>query len=133
MATTASPVRKIAQAASAALDKLAGAPAAAEPDSSSAPPPATVSTARANELRKVYRRAERRVDTAKEALAEAKAAIVAEMGPADVLQEAETGRPVAEIKTVSSLVFDQTRFRSEHPEQAAGYMKPQTSRRFSLA
>lgn len=129
------PVSKLAGAASAALAqasaRLAGDPAAATTPEEPAEP-AIVPKVRADELRKAYRRAERRVDAAKEALAAAKAEIIAEMGAAQLLQVAETGHPFAELKTFTSLTFDQTRFRSEYPDLAAGYMKPQSSRRFRL-
>ncbi len=130
---------KLAQAASAAFAQATAkfAPTiergvAIERETAEELPPAEVPKSRADALRKKYRSAERRVDTAKEALATAKADIVAEMGAAEVLRITETGRPFAELKTITSLTFDTTRFRSENPEQAAGYMKPQSSRRFRL-
>jgi hypothetical protein len=128
------PVRKLAGAASAVLaqasSKLAGEPAATSVVA--AADPAVVPKARAMALREAYSRAERRVDEAKEALAAAKADILEEMGAAEVLAVAETGLPIAELKTVTSLAFDSTRFRSENPVQAAAYMKEQVSRRFRV-
>lgn len=135
---TAPAVSKLAQAASTALAhasaKLAGEPTEPNVVEEIAPdiPVNEVSQAEADALRKAYRRAERRVETAREALEAAKADILAAMGAAEVLQVAETGKPFAEHKTVTSLVFDQTRYRAEHPEQAAGYMKPRTQRRFKV-
>jgi len=134
---TAPAVGRLAKAASGALAaagvKLAGEDSAPSADTAVATvAPASIPRARATVLVRAYRRAEKRVDAAKEALDTAKAAIVEEMGAADVLQVAETGRPVAEIKTDQSLVFDQTRFRTEHPDVAAGYMKPQPRRRFRV-
>lgn len=129
------PRGKIAHAASAALAqasaKLAGQPT---PDADTVPAtePATVPKAKADALRKKYRSAERRVDSAREALDEAKADILAAMGAADALNVAETGKPFAEHKTVASLTFDQTRYRAEHPEEAAGYMKERIQRRFRV-
>lgn len=127
------PVSKLAGVASASLARasarLAGDAAAPTAPSTE---PALVPKTRADALRKAYTRAERRVDAAKEALASAKNDILEAMGAAEVLQVAETGRPLAELKTVTSLTFDQTRFRSENPELAAGYMKEQSSRRFRV-
>lgn len=130
---------KLAQAASTALAKLAGEPQPnvvqeLEPAGPAAEvvPPAQITRARAAELRKAWRKAEQRAEDAREALDAAKAAILAEMGAADVLQVIETGKAFAEHKAVTSLRFDQTTFRAEHPDQAAGYMKPQTSRRFRV-
>lgn len=129
---------KLAQAASAALAQASAKLAppiereALVWEAADEVPPAEVPKARADALRKKYRSAERRVDTAKEALATAKAEILAEMGAAEVLQIAETGRPFAEFKTITSLTFDATRFRTDNPDLAAGYMKPQSSRRFRL-
>lgn len=125
------PVSKLASAASAALAQ-ASARLAGDPAPAPAGEPATVPKARADALLKSYTRAERRVDAAKEALAAAKAEILAEMGAAEVLQVAETGKPLAEQKVVISLTFDSTRFRSENPEQATAYMKEQVSRRFRM-
>jgi hypothetical protein len=126
---------KLAQAASAALAqasaKLAG---DTTPGTLTPLPPASaeIPKTRADALRKKYRSAERRVDSAREALDAAKADILAEMGAAEVLQVAETGKPFAEHKTVVSLTFDQTRFRSEHPDEAASYMKERLTRRFRV-
>lgn len=124
---------KLAQAASAALAQASAklAPVITS-EAADEVPPAELPKSRADALRKKYRSAERRVDTAKEALATAKAEIVAEMGAAEVLQIAETGRPFAELKTITSITFDATRFRTDNPDLAAGYMKPQSSRRFRL-
>lgn len=128
------PVSKLAGAASAALAHASARLAGDTTTTATGPTsePALVPKTRADALRRAYRRAEKRVDAAKEALAAAKSDIVAEMGAAEVLQVAETGQPLAELKAVTSLTFDQTRFRSEHPDMAAGYMKEQVSRRFRV-
>ena len=128
---------RLAQAASTALAhasaKLAGEtqPNVVE-DITPDVPVNEVSKAEADALRKAYRRAERRVEAAREALESAKADILAVMGAAEVLQVAETGKPFAEHRTITSLVFDQIRFRTEHPDQAVAYMKPRTQRRFKV-
>lgn len=135
---TAPAVGKLAKVASGALAaagaKLTGdTPTVGESATVTAPvPPAQVSKARATVLQRAYRRAEKRVDAAKEALDAAKADIVEAMGAADVLQVTETGKPVAELKSVESLIFDQARFRTEHPTEASEYMKPRVQRRFRL-
>jgi hypothetical protein len=135
--TAPAAVGKLTKAAAGALAtasaKLAGQdPAVGESSTPDVVPPAALPKARVTPLVRAYRRAEKRVDAAKEALDEAKAAIVEAMGAADVLQVEETGRPVAEFKTVESLRFNQTRFRSEHPTEASEYMEPQSARRFRV-
>lgn len=132
------PVSKVAGVASAALAKASGklAGGGALPAEAVAlveePPAAVIPKTRADALRKSYQRAEKRVDAAQEALKAAKGDILAAMGPSTVLQVAETGKPLAEHKTVTALTFDQTRFRKEHPDQAAGYMKERVQSRFRL-
>lgn len=133
---TAPAVGKLARAASSVLAtagaKLTGGEPAPQPDVAPELPVNEVSRAEAAVLLKAYRRAERRSAAAKEALDAAKAAILAIMGAGEVLQIAETGKPFAEHRTITSLQFDQTRFRSEHPTQAAEYMRPRTQRRFRV-
>lgn len=133
------PVSKVAEVASAALAKASGKlasggvlPAGTGNDLVEEPPAAVIPKARADALRKSYQRAEKRVDAAQEALKAAKTDILAAMGASTVLQVAETGKPLAEHKTVTALTFDQTRFRKEHPDQAAGYMRERTQTRFRL-
>jgi acyl-CoA reductase-like NAD-dependent aldehyde dehydrogenase len=128
---------QLASAASGVLAKLAGDQAPNTVAEAPASETTTVATAEvpkatAELLRRAYRKAERRKQDASEALEAAKADIIAAMGPAEVLAVAETGKVIAEHKTVNSLIFDQTRFRSEHPDQVAGYMRSQTSRRFRM-
>ena len=120
--TAPAAVGKLAKAASNALAsagaKLTGDEPAAATDTVAevveVVPPTVVPKAQATVLLRAYRKAEKRAGAAKDALDAAKAAIVEAMGPADVLQVAETGKTVAEIKTVESLVFEQTRYRAEH-------------------
>ena len=136
-ATTASALAAAASGALATVSaKLAGEP---EPNvvaplvtASAGERYAAVPKAEADLLRRAYRAAERRAEKARQALDAAKADILARMGGHDVLVVAETGKPLAEHKPVESLIFDQVRFRAEHPDESAGYMKPRVQRRFRV-